>query len=253
MPDGGGSARRLFTRPWPGAVQLTRRWPARRVGMVAVAGLLLLSAVLLGHWTPVQAQEGEARAPEATGTSGVTIRLDDLVGLITYAFVDRFEVQLANLDAATTYEIVVSSSHAAALGIGGCGEATQRATVTGATARNVEFRLYACGLGAGTVTAALRVAGASRAAVTVSQDVTVEPIPDWVPADERPVRGAAGAVARVGTPGFVKNPRFEQVMTTSVVAKWDTPTADGGKELSGYGCCSGTKTRSIPPTGTTCW
>ncbi|MCY3896337.1 MAG: hypothetical protein OXG17_07700 [Chloroflexi bacterium] len=221
--------------------------------MVAVAGLLLLSAVLLGHWTPVQAQEGEARAPEATGTSGVTIRLDDLVGLITYAFVDRFEVQLANLDAATTYEIVVSSSHAAALGIGGCGEATQRATVTGATARNVEFRLYACGLGAGTVTAALRVAGASRAAVTVSQDVTVEPIPDWVPADERPVRGAAGAVARVGTPGFVKNPRFEQVMTTSVVAKWDTPTADGGKELSGYGCCSGTKTRSIPPTGTTCW
>ena len=210
-------------------------WPARRLGLAAVAGLLLLSAALLGHWSPLQAQEGEAAAPEATGASGVTIRLDDLVDLITYSFVDRFDVQLANLDAATTYEVVVSSSHAAALGIGGCGEATQRATVTGATSRHVEFRVYACGLGAGTVTAALRVAGASRAAVTVSQDVTVEPIPDWVPADERPVRGAAGAVAQVGTPGFVKNPRFEQVMTTSVVAKWDTPTADGGKKLSGYG------------------
>ncbi len=203
--------------------------------MVAVAGLLLLSAVLLGHWTPLQAQEGEAAAPEATGASGVTIRLDDLVGLITYAFVDRFDVQLANLNAATTYEIVVSSSNAAALGIGGCGEATQRATVTGATARTVEFRVYACGLGAGTVTAALRAAGASRAAVTVSQGVTVEPIPEWVPEDERPARGARGAVAQVGTPSSVRNPRFEQIMTTSVVAKWDTPTADGGEDLSGYG------------------
>ena len=203
--------------------------------MVAVAGLLLLSAALLGHWTPLQAQEGEAAAPEATGASGVTIRLDDLVGLITYSIVDRFDVQLANLDAATTYEVVVSSSNAAALGIGGCGVATQRATVTGAMSRNVEFRVFACGLGAGTVTAALRAAGASRAAVMVSQGVTVEPIPDWVPADERPVRGAAGAVAQVGTPTFVRNPRFEQIMTTSVVAKWDTPTGDGGEDLSGYG------------------
>ena len=180
----------------------------------------------------MQAQEGEATSPEATG---VTIRLDDLVGIITYSIVDRFEVQLANLDATTTYEVVVSSSHAAALGIGGCGEATQRATVTGATSRNVEFRVFACGLGAGTITAALRAAGASRAEVTVSQGVTVEPIPDWVPADERPVRDATGAVAQVGTPTFVQNPRFEQVMTTSVVAKWDTPSGDGGKKLSGYG------------------
>ena len=91
-------------------------WPVRRMALAAVAGLLLLSAALLGHWTPLQAQEGEAPAPEATGASGVTIRLDDLVGLITYSFVDRFEVQLTKLDAATTYEVVVSSSHAVALG-----------------------------------------------------------------------------------------------------------------------------------------
>ena len=208
------------------------------MALAAVAGLLLLSAALLGHWTPLQAQEGEAPAPEATGASGVTIRLDDLVGLITYSFVDRFEVQLTKLDAATTYEVVVSSSHAVALGIGGCGEATQRATVTGATSRTVEFHVFACGLGPGTVTAALRAAGASRAEVTVSQSVTVEPIPDWVPADQRPASGASGAsgaVAQVGTPGFVRNPRFEQIMTTSVVVKWDTPSADGGEDLSGYG------------------
>ena len=190
-------------------------------------------AAVIGYAAPLQAQEGEA--PEATGASGVSIRMDDLVGLITYSIVDRLEVQVSQLDAVATYDVVVSSSNAPALGIGGCGTAAQTATVTGATTQTLEFIVYACGVGAGTVTAAVRRAGAATAEVAVSQGVTVEPIPAWVPDDERPVRGASGAVAQVGTPSFVRNPRFEQVMPTSVVAKWDTPTGDGGAELSGYG------------------
>ncbi len=208
-------------------------WPARRVGLAAVAGALLVGAALLGRVAPLQAQEGEA--PEATGASGVSIRMDDLVDLITYSIVHRFEVQVSQLDAAATYDVVVSSSNAPALGIGGCGTAAQTATVTGATAQNLSFIVYACGVGAGTVTAEVRRAGAATAEVAVSQGVTVEPIPAWVPDAERPVRGSRGAVAQVGTPSFVRNPRFEQVMPTSVVAKWDTPTGNGGAELSGYG------------------
>ncbi len=212
-----------------------RAWPARRVAWGVVVGLLLLSAALLGRLTPLQAQEGEAAAPQATGASGVSIRLDDLVDLLTYSIVHRFEVQVSNLDAAVTYDVMVSSSNAPALGIGGCGQAAQTRTVTGATSQTLAFIVYACGLGAGTVTAEVRRTGASTAEVSVSQRMTAEPIPAWVPEDERPARGASGAVAQVGTPGFVKNPRFEQIMTTSVVAKWDTPTGDGGASLSGYG------------------
>ena len=212
-----------------------RAWPARRVALGAVAGLLLLSAALLGRTAPLQAQEGEAAAPEATGASGVSIRLDDLVDLLTFSIVHRFEVQVSNLDAAVTYDVMVSSSNAPALGIGGCGQAAQTRTVAGATSQTLAFIVYACGLGAGTVTAEVRRTGASTAEVSVSQGMTAEPIPAWVPADERPVRGGSGAVAQVGTPSFVRNPRFEQIMTTSVVAKWDTPTGNGGADLSGYG------------------
>ena len=201
--------------------------------LAVVVAALLVVATLLGHYAPLQAQEGEA--PEATGASGVSIRMDDLVGLITYSIVHRFEVQVSHLDAAATYDVVVSSSNASALGIGGCGTAAQTATVTGATTQTLYFIVYACGVGAGTVTAEVRRAGAATAEVAVSQGVTAAPIPDWVPDDERPVRGASGAVAQVGTPGFVKNPRLEQIMTTSVVATWDTPTGNGGVDLSGYG------------------
>ncbi len=204
-------------------------WPARRVGLAAVAGALLVGAALLGRVAPLQAQEGEA--PEATGASGVSIRMDDLVGLITYSIVDRLELQVSHLDAAATYDVVVSSSNAPALGIGGCGTPAQTETVTGATAQNLYFIVYACGVGAGTVTAEVRRAGAATAEVAVSQRMTVQPIPDYVPADERPVKGAA--VAQVGTPGIVPDLQHER-WATSFKMTWGKP-ADGGVTLSGYG------------------
>ena len=239
MPDGGRSARRQFTRHWPGAVRLSRRWPARRVGMVAVAGLLLLSAVLLGHWTPVQAQEDEAPAPQATGASGVTIRIDRLVDRITYTIVDRFQVQLSGLNAATSYEVRVSSD-GPRLGIGGCGTAarTQTATVSGVTAQDLLFIVWACGMGAGTVTAEVRAVGAGSAAVTVSQGVTVLPIPDYVPAAERraaerSLRGVSGATTPVKTPGIVKNLQHGR-FATEIEYTWNEP-GSGSFPLSGYG------------------
>ena len=189
----------------------------------------------------------------ATGVSGVSIRVDDLVDRITYSIVDRFEVQVSYLDAAATYDVVVSSSNAGALGIGGCGTAAQTATVTGASAQNLYFIVYACGVGAGTVTAAVRRAGAETAEVAVSQRMTVQPIPDYVPADERPVKGAA--VAQVGTPGIVPNLQNER-WATSFKMTWGKPS-DGGLTLSGYGVLmwkgsaeqpGWDKAESIPPT-----
>ena len=203
-------------------------WPARRVGLAAVAGGLLVLAAVIGYAGPLLAQDGEA--PEATGASGVSIRMDDLVGRITYTIVDRFEVQLAGLDASATYEVRVSSD-SASLGIGGCGTAAQTETVTGATAQNLYFIVYACGVGAGTVTAEVRRAGAATAEVAVRQRMTVQPIPDYVPADERLVKGAA--VAQVGTPGIVPNLQHER-WATSFKMTWGKP-ADGGVTLSGYG------------------
>ena len=229
----------------PGGLRVAGLSPAR-AGMLALAAGLVLAAGALGWWTPLQAQEGEAAAPAATGASGVSIRMDDLVGLITYSIVDRFEVQLTGLDAAAAYEVRVSSDNAPALGIGGCGTAAQPATVTGAPAQGWYVIVYACGLGDATVTAEVRRVGASSAEVAVSQDVTVQPIPDFVPAAARPVRGASGAVAQVGTPGIVPNVRFDRITTTSFRARWDKP-ADGGQALTGYGVLRRRSGQAWPP------
>ncbi len=231
-----------WRQPWA-AVAVVRRlrpraWPARRVALGAVAGLLLLSAALLGHFTPTpsRAQEGEAAVPQATAASGVSIRLDDLVDRITYTIVDRFEVQVAGLDASAAYEVRVSSD-SARLGFGGCGTATQTQPVTGVTSQDVLFIVWACGLGRGTVTAEVREAGAAAAEVTVSQELTVLPIPDYVPAAERraaerSLAGAAGATA-VRTPGIVMNLQHGR-FATEIEYTWSKP-ASGSFPLSGYG------------------
>ncbi len=228
-------------RRWPrlelwGAV---RAWPARRVALAAVVGALMLSAAWLGQIAPLLAQEDEAPAPEATGASGVTIRMDDLVDRITYTIVDRFEVQLSGLSASATYEVRVSSD-GARLGIGGCGTAarSQTATVSRETAQDLLFIVWACGLGAGTVTAEVRAAGAATAAVTVSQGVTVLPIPDYVPAAERraaerSLRGVSGATTPVKTPGIVMDLQHGR-FATEIEYTWSKP-ASGSFPLSGYG------------------
>ena len=180
-----------------------------------------------GGQAPLQAQEADEPGTE------VGIRLSDLVDRITYTIVDRFEVKLTNLTASETYQLIVSSDSATTLGIDGCGAASQKRTVTGATSQNLYFIVYACAEGGGTVTAEVRRTGASTAEATVSQRLTVLPIPDYVPADQRPVRGASEAVARVGTPGIVMNLQHGR-WATSFEVTWNKP-ADGGRALTGYG------------------
>ena len=114
MSASGRIAPRRFTRHWRGTVRSTRRWPARRVGLVVVVGLLLLSAVWLGQVAPLLAQEG------------VGIRFDDLSREPTETTVDRFGVELSNLDAAATYAVVVASDNATALGIGAAARRRRR-------------------------------------------------------------------------------------------------------------------------------
>ena len=102
-------------------------WSAQRVALAAVAAALLLSAAWLGHVAPLLAQEG------------VGIAFDDLSSYPTDTTVDRFQVKVTGLSAATTYAVVVASDNPTALGVGGCGTAARTRSVTGVTARNLSF------------------------------------------------------------------------------------------------------------------
>ena len=92
MPASGQRVWRGLTRHWPGAIRLSRRWPARRVALAAMASALLLSAVLIGRVAPLLAQE-----------DGVGIVFGDLSSYPTETTVDGFNVQLTNLDADVAY------------------------------------------------------------------------------------------------------------------------------------------------------
>lgn len=208
-----------------------RAWPDRRVALAALVGMLLLSAALPGPFSPLQAQDGDAAQGAGAG-DGPGIRFDDLVPSITHTIVHLFTVEVDGLSASAAYEVVVLSD-STSLGIGGCGWASQTRVVTGATSQHVEFIVYACAVGGGTVTAELRRGGSVEA--KVSQRVTVLPIPDYVPADERPARGASGAAAREGTPGIVQNVRVANRWSTSFKITWSPPAGNGGRALTGYG------------------
>ncbi|MCY3748009.1 MAG: fibronectin type III domain-containing protein, partial [Chloroflexi bacterium] len=219
MPNGWPAGRMLGRRAGLGA------WPAQRVGLAAVVGGLLLSAVLLGHVAPLLAQEG------------VGIAFDDLTSQPTHTTVHRFGVELSNLDAATTYAVVVASDNATALGIGACGTAAQAQTVTGVTAQDLAIVVYACALGSGTLTAEVRAAGAATAAATVSRALTVLAIPEGAPPGvpgAAPASAATRGATKAGTPGIVPNVRFDNVTSTSARARWDKPS-NGGRTLTGFG------------------
>ncbi len=190
-----------------------------------MAGGLLVLAVLLGYAGPLLAQEG------------VGIAFADLSREPTETTVDRFGVQLSNLDAATTYAVVVASDNATALGIGGCGTASQSQTVTGVTSQDLAFVVYACALGAGTLTAEVRAAGAAAAAATVRQGLTVLAIPEGAPPGvpgAAPASAATRGATKAGTPGLVPNVRFDNITTSSARARWDKPS-NGGRTLTGFG------------------
>ena len=75
---------------------------------------------------PLPAQGHDAAAADQSSNTGVSIRLDDLVDRITYTIVDRFEVQLSNLSASETYQVIVSSDNAAGLGSAAAGRRRRR-------------------------------------------------------------------------------------------------------------------------------
>ena len=187
-----------------------RAWPARRVALGAVVGGLLVMAALIGYGGPLLAQDG------------VGIRFGDLSSEPTHTTVDRFDVHLTNLTAATTYAVMVASDNPTALGIAGCGTATQTQTVTGVTAQDLSFVVYACALGSGTLTAEVRPSDAATAEASVRQALTVLAIPEGAPPG---VPGAAAASAatrgatRAGTPGVVPNVRFDSITSHSARAR----------------------------------
>ena len=176
-----------------------------------------------GQYTPLLAQ--------AAGGAAVGIRLSGLSSAPTHTTVDQFTLEVSNLSAAAIYQVVVSSSNATALGLGGCGTASQTETVTGVTAQALRFVVYACALGDGTITAEVRPSGAAAAAATASQRLSVVAIPDEALTD---ARGAARNVARSGTPGIVSGIHFDGISTTSFRAKWSAPGDTGGVPLTRF-------------------
>ena len=196
------------------------------------AALGLLSVAVIGGEDPVWAQDAES--------TGVGISLDDLSSYPTHLTVDGFMVELTKLTATEEYQVTVSSD-SARVGIGGCGTATQTATVTGVEEREIRFVVYACAVGGATVTAEVRRAGASSPEASVSQTLTVEALPEIVigPTGERirttTTRGTRQAVPKAGTPGIVPNIEFFDRTATSVRVRWGQPSDGGGTGLTGFG------------------
>ena len=159
-----------------------------------------------------------------------------------------------SLTASEAYEVIVSSD-TAALGIDSCGATSQTQLVTGTASHAFKVIVYACAVDGGTVTAEVRRSGSSSAEASASQGLTVLPIPDYVPADERPApaasgaaaRATSGAVARVGTPGIVQNVQVAERGPTSFKITWSPPAGNGGEPLTGYGLLIWHKDVSQPP------
>ena len=119
--------------------------------------------------------------------------------------------------------------------------------MTGVEAQDLKFIVYACAVGSGTITAEVRRTGASSAEASASQGLTVLPIPDYVPAEERPARGATRNVARVGTPGIVQNVQVAERGPTSFKITWSPPAGNGGEPLTGYGLLIWHEDTTQPP------
>ena len=199
------------------------------MALATVAAALLLSAAWLGQIAPLLAQEG------------VGIAFDDLSSYPTETGVDRFYVQLTNLDADVAYQVIVSSDNAAAVGVGACRTSSQTRSVTGVEAQDLRFFVHACAVAPVTLTAEVRAAGADTAAATVSQALTVLAFPEGAPVGVRGVPATRGPTGRSiggrtheGRPGIVPSISFDNIRIDSVRANWGLPN-DNGHALTGYG------------------
>ena len=124
-----------------------RAWPARRVALAVVAGLLVVSAAWLGGQGPVGAQDGEGEAA-ADPKSVAEVRISGLSGSLTYGGSDGFTVTASNLTTVVAYDVIVSRNNGT-LGIGACGTGSQTQRVSGVTSQNSASRCTAVGPGAG--------------------------------------------------------------------------------------------------------
>ena len=185
-----------------------RAWPARRVALGGVAGLLLVSAAVLGGQGPVGAQEGEA-AGEPKNVAEV--RISGLSRSLTYGGRDSFTVTASNLTTVVGYDVIVSRNNGT-LGIGACGTGSQTQRVSGVTSQNLSFTVRACAAGSGTVTAVVRRTGLTTNEDAASQTVTVQ-------------ARAPHAPARPTAP----NPQAR-----AFTAQWQAPGDTGGTALTGY-------------------
>ncbi len=112
-------------------VGVRRRWRLLRVLAAALAALGLLSVAIFGGETPLWAQEAES--------NGVGISLDDLSDYPTHLTVDGFDggADQSHGDRGIPGRRVERQRR---VGIGGCGTATQKATVTGVEEPRAQLR-----------------------------------------------------------------------------------------------------------------
>ena len=195
--------------------------------------------------TPQIDQGAQSQVPE----TGLSIRLSDMVQRITVSIWHIATVDLSNLDADQTYEVVATSNNPSTLGIGDCSGASEWHTFTGSTSRSLGLLVRGCGVGNATVTVEVRPAGADGAAASLIHHMTVVPIPDFVWAQHRAsaeeamqsVRDAFARAAQVRPVQRPYPPRLlghvSSATTTATTVSWATWWASaptGGVEITGF-------------------
>ena len=173
------------------------------------------AGVQFGQWNCSVRSAACPLAPEAppappTPQTPPSIRLSDLVSLLDVSIWDGGVLDLSNLDADQTYEVLVSSSNPAVVGIGDCLGPSEWSTITGSTSRSMWFVMRGCALGDATVTVEVRLAGASSAAASLNHHVTtfvVTSVPEFQRESlERAMQEVRDLLARGGPERPVQRP-----------------------------------------------
>ena len=216
-------------------------------------------------------------APEAspvpqTSQTQPSIRLSDLASRGIVSIWDGANIDLSNLDAGQIYEVVVSSSSPSVVGIGDCLGPSEWTTFTGTTSRSLRYVVRACTVGSATVTAEVRLPGATSAVASVTQNMTVDPIPSVPPHQQASADQARQEVrdllARGGPERPVQRPypprlfgyvssASKSATTVSWTSWWATPPT-GGVAITGYQLrywphYEPSKTTTVEITGANAW
>ena len=196
--------------------------------------------------TPQTDQGAQSQAPQTVPS----IRLSGLVKRIEVSIWDGGTIDLSNLDADQTYEVLVSSSSPSIVGIGDCLGASEWTTFTGSTSRSFWFVMRGCTPGNATVTIEVFPGGATSAATSLTHHVTAVSIPihNVVPhqraAFERAMQEVRDLLARGGPVRPVQRPYpprlfgyVSSATTTATTVSWATwwasaPTGD--VEITGF-------------------